>query len=79
MAAPLTSIDTGMNNGNDIIIEERSAEEITHINGERIAADGIKCWNPSFDVTPANLITKIITEAGFFLPEQLSKYEWKHE
>lgn len=71
VAAPRTSIDTNMHNGDNIIIEKRSAEEITHINGNRIAAEGIECWNPAFDVTPASLITGIITEIGTFSPEEL--------
>lgn len=71
VAAPQSSIDTNMHNGDDIIIEKRSAEEITHINGNRIAAEGIDCWNPAFDVTPASLITGIITEIGTFSPEEL--------
>lgn len=74
MAAPRTSIDTNMNNGDDIIIEERSAKEITHMNGERIVPEGIKCWNPSFDVTPASLITGIITEIGIFSPQELIEH-----
>jgi len=60
-----------MHNGDNIIIEKRSAEEITHINGNRIAAEGIECWNPAFDVTPASLIAGIITEIGTFSPEEL--------
>lgn len=74
VAAPRTSIDTNMNNGDDIIIEERSAKEITHMNGERIVPEGIKCWNPSFDVTPASLITGIITEIGTFSPQELIEH-----
>lgn len=74
VAAPRTSIDTNMYKGDDIIIEKRSAEEITHINGNRIAAEGIECWNPAFDVTPASLITGIITEIGTFSPEELKKH-----
>lgn len=57
-----------MPNGDDIIIEERPEKEITHMNEKRIAAEGIKCWNPAFDVTPADLITGIITEVGVFKP-----------
>lgn len=74
VAAPWTSIDIRMPNGNNIIIEERSEQEITHMNEKRIAAEGIKCWNPSFDVTPASLITGIITETGTFKPHELIKH-----
>jgi len=68
VAAPLTSIDTALKTGQEIKIEERPAQELTHIFGQRIAAQGIGVWNPSFDVTPANLISGIITECGVILP-----------
>jgi len=72
IAAPFTTIDKNIACGNDIVIEERSVQEITHYKGERVTPDGIKCWNPAFDVTPASLITGgIITERGVFKPEQL--------
>ena len=45
-------------------IEERAAEEVTEIGGVRIAPEGIGVLNPAFDVTPAQLITAIITERG---------------
>lgn len=64
VAAPLTSVDTTLSDGSKIHIEERPAREMTHIFGQRIAAEGIAVWNPSFDVTPAQLITGIITEHG---------------
>lgn len=71
MAAPLTSVDFQMPDGDGIVIEERSEREITHMNDKRIAAEGITCWNPAFDVTPASLITGIITEIGVFKPSEL--------
>lgn len=71
VAAPRTSIDMDIPNGHGIIIEERPEKEITHMNEKRIAAEGIKCWNPAFDVTPASLITAIITEIGVFKPDAL--------
>ena len=64
VAAPSTSIDCSLANGSLIHIEERPKHELTHINGMQIAAEGIDVWNPSFDVTPAKLITGIITEVG---------------
>ncbi|KAL2816176.1 Methylthioribose-1-phosphate isomerase [Aspergillus granulosus] len=78
VAAPLTTIDLTTSSGNDIIIEERPASEVTRIKGSqedditgdsklgtvRIAAHGINVWNPAFDVTPAELIDGIITEKG---------------
>lgn len=50
------------------MIEERGAEEITHISGVRIAPEGIKVYNPAFDVTPHENITGIITEKGIIRP-----------
>lgn len=73
VAAPLTSIDLNKANGEQIVIEERAEYEMTHVGGHRIAAKGIKCWNPAFDVTPASLITGIITEKGVFKPNELSQ------
>jgi methylthioribose-1-phosphate isomerase len=69
VAAPLTSIDTQLKSGESIKIEERPAHELTHIFGQRIAANGIGVWNPSFDVTPAHLISGIITERGVIKPD----------
>lgn len=67
VAAPLTSIDLTLSSGQEIVIEERSAKELLCSRGglgEQVAASGISVWNPAFDVTPANLITGIITEKG---------------
>ncbi|XP_022118539.1 methylthioribose-1-phosphate isomerase [Pieris rapae] len=71
VAAPFTSIDMNVPSGEHIKIEERPDKEMTHIGDRRIAAPGINCWNPSFDITPAFLITGIITEKGVFLPHML--------
>lgn len=72
IAAPTTTIDQNIKTGSDIVIEERNHEEITHYKHERVAAEGIGCWNPAFDVTPANLITGgIITEHGVFVANEL--------
>uniref|UniRef100_A0A0V0G7N2 Methylthioribose-1-phosphate isomerase n=1 Tax=Triatoma dimidiata TaxID=72491 RepID=A0A0V0G7N2_TRIDM len=73
VCAPVSSIDFNTKTGNDIPIEERSSTEITDIKNIRIAAPGISCWNPAFDITPANLITGIITEVGCFLPVRLEQ------
>ncbi|GMH41258.1 hypothetical protein BSKO_09168 [Bryopsis sp. KO-2023] len=64
VAAPSTSIDLATENGSLIDIEERPAEEITHFRGERVAPEGVKVWNPAFDVTPAKMIEGIVTEKG---------------
>lgn len=71
VAAPASTIDTSIKSGDEIIIEERSHEEVTHINGKRICAEGVNIINPGFDVTPAELITGIITEKGIFKPEEI--------
>ncbi len=64
VAAPLSTIDTNIKMGAEIPIEERSHEEVTHINGKSICAEGVKVINPGFDITPHELITGIITEVG---------------
>ncbi|CAH0546819.1 unnamed protein product [Brassicogethes aeneus] len=71
VAAPQTSIDLKIISGDRIVIEERPDREMTHIGEHRIAAKGIPCWNPAFDVTPASLIAGIITEKGVFKPDEL--------
>lgn len=69
IAAPLSTIDTNIKTGSEIVIEERDHEEVTHINGKRICAEGVKVINPGFDVTPNELITGIITEVGILKPD----------
>jgi methylthioribose-1-phosphate isomerase len=64
IVAPTTTIDFDIESGKEIKIEERSAEEVTHISGVRIAPEGIDVYNPAFDVTPGENITGIITEKG---------------
>jgi methylthioribose-1-phosphate isomerase len=63
VAAPISTLDLSIPSGDHIPIEERSAEEVTHLRGVRIAPD-VPVANPAFDVTPARLITAIITERG---------------
>lgn len=75
MAAPQTSIDFSLPDGDGIIIEERPNREITHINGQAITLADVHCWNPAFDVTPANLITGIITEFGTYEPAHLTELD----
>ena len=64
VAAPTSSIDLDCKDGSRIPIEERDPREVTHLAGRRIAATGIAVMNPAFDVTPADLVTAIITEHG---------------
>ncbi|MGO9640466.1 MAG: S-methyl-5-thioribose-1-phosphate isomerase [Candidatus Acidiferrales bacterium] len=63
VAAPMSTLDLSIPSGEHIPIEERAAEEVTHIRGVRIAPD-VEVANPAFDVTPARFITAIITERG---------------
>lgn len=64
VAAPLSTIDLSLKHGDQIPIEERSPQEITHCGNVRLAPEGIQVRNPAFDVTPARLVTAIITERG---------------
>jgi methylthioribose-1-phosphate isomerase len=74
VAAPMSSIDFSIPSGEDIPIEEREPEEVTHIFGKcQIAPDGIKVKNIAFDVTPHRYITAVITEKGAFRPIDLKK------
>ncbi|MBN8603431.1 MAG: S-methyl-5-thioribose-1-phosphate isomerase [Planctomycetes bacterium] len=68
VAAPSSTFDFKMESGADIPIEQRSAEEITEPFGKRIAPVGVPTYNPAFDVTPAELITALITEKGVIQP-----------
>lgn len=66
VAAPYSTIDPKLHDGDDIVIEERHPDELTTLAGKRIAPEGIPVYNPGFDVTPPELITAIITERGIF-------------
>ncbi len=68
VVAPFSTFDLNINSGKQIPIENRSAREVTRILGKTIAPDGVKVYNPAFDVTPHNLITAIITEKGIIKP-----------
>lgn len=72
VAAPFTSVDMSVASGESIVIEQRPHREMTHVAEHRIAAPGVSCWNPAFDITPACLITALITERGVFRPIELS-------
>ena len=68
VAAPTPTIDMKARDGDAIIIEERSCEEVTFVKGKRIAPKGVRVRHPAFDVTPAGLITALITEKGVISP-----------
>jgi methylthioribose-1-phosphate isomerase len=64
VAAPTSTIDLTLADGSSIPIEERNAREVTHLGDQRLAPEGVAVYNPAFDVTPARLISAIITEYG---------------
>ncbi|HAT72075.1 MAG TPA: S-methyl-5-thioribose-1-phosphate isomerase [Elusimicrobia bacterium] len=68
VAAPTPTIDLAAYSGDSIVIEERSIKEVTCIKGVSIAPRGVKARHPAFDVTPAGLITALITERGVITP-----------
>jgi methylthioribose-1-phosphate isomerase len=72
VAAPFSTIDVATKTGDSIPIEERSAAEVTDIGAMRIAPEGISVRHPAFDVTPARLITAIITDRGVLRPPYTS-------
>ena len=71
VAAPLSTFDPKIPDGSQIPIEERPAAEVTGYRGTRWAPDGVSVRNPAFDVTPAELITAIISEKGIASPPYL--------
>ncbi len=68
VCAPLSSVDLETADGSGIPIEERRESEVLELGGVRIAPPGASAWNPAFDVTPAELITAIVTEEGALRP-----------
>ena len=68
VAAPTSTIDPATPDGAHIPIEERAPEEVTGWCGHPAAPAGARAWNPAFDVTPAELVTAIITDRGVFAP-----------
>ncbi|WP_054708300.1 S-methyl-5-thioribose-1-phosphate isomerase [Bacillus sp. JCM 19041] len=74
VCAPTSTIDFDSKHGRDIVIEERAAEEITtKWYTEPMAPEGVKTYNPAFDVTDHSLITAIVTEKGIFKPTELNQ------
>jgi methylthioribose-1-phosphate isomerase len=64
VAAPISTFDLSLPSGDQIPIEQRSPEEVTHVQGVRVAPDGARVENPAFDVTPHRYVTAIVTERG---------------
>ncbi len=67
VAAPVSTVDLATADGAGIVIEERPEAEVT-----TFAPPGTRAWNPAFDITPARLITAIITELGVLAPDRLA-------
>ena len=68
VVAPSSTFDLSIARGDEITIEERDQEEVLNLYGRRIAPHGVRALNPAFDVTPAELITAIVTEKGIIWP-----------
>jgi methylthioribose-1-phosphate isomerase len=68
VAAPLSTFDAKIADGSKIPIEERPADEVTHVAGQRVAAEGAAVRNPAFDVTPHRHVTAIVCERGVARP-----------
>jgi methylthioribose-1-phosphate isomerase len=64
VAAPWSTIDLDTPSGAEIPIEDRPAAEVSHVLGQRILPQGVPVLNPAFDVTPAELVTALITDRG---------------
>ncbi|HEX2498673.1 MAG TPA: S-methyl-5-thioribose-1-phosphate isomerase [Actinomycetes bacterium] len=68
VVAPRSTLDRTLPDGSGIAIEHRDSAEVTHIGGQPVAPDGATAFNPAFDVTPADLVTAIVTETGVYRP-----------
>ncbi|MGI8730040.1 MAG: S-methyl-5-thioribose-1-phosphate isomerase [Solirubrobacteraceae bacterium] len=68
VAGPTSTIDASIATGEEIVIEERDADEVRHAGGALLAPPDTPCRNPAFDVTPAELITALVTERGIAQP-----------
>jgi methylthioribose-1-phosphate isomerase len=73
VAAPSSTIDRATPDGSRIPIEQREADEVASWRGSRTAPEGVRVWNPAFDVTPAALVTAIITDKGIFKPAEVGR------
>ena len=73
VAAPTSTVDMQITDGEQIPIEQRSADEVLGVFGQAVAAPGAEAWNPAFDVTPAELVDAIVTEKGVVLAPDTEK------
>ncbi len=77
VAAPLSTVDFAIATGAEIPIEERDPQEVSQVGSTVICPSGIDFYNPAFDVTPATLITAIVTEYGAVTPQKLKELRGK--
>ncbi len=75
VAAPRSTIDLATPDGSYIPIEERAPAEVTGFGGQAVAPASVGVWNPAFDVTPAELVTAIITDQGIVRPGEIGRLE----
>ena len=68
VAGPTSTIDAAIETGEEIVIEERDMDEVRHAGGALLTEAGTPCRNPAFDVTPAELVTALVTERGIASP-----------
>jgi methylthioribose-1-phosphate isomerase len=68
VAAPISTLDLSIPDGSHIPIEQRDSGEVTHIGGVRMVPEGVRVFNPAFDVTPHEFVSAIITERGVARP-----------
>lgn len=74
VAGPMSTLDSDCRSGAEIVIEERDPEEVRSAGGHPLAAAETPCRNPAFDVTPASLITALVTERGILRPAELDSH-----
>ncbi|HEU5303497.1 MAG TPA: S-methyl-5-thioribose-1-phosphate isomerase, partial [Gemmatimonadales bacterium] len=72
VAAPSSTLDPNTPDGDAIPIEQREPAEVAGWQGARTAPAGVRVWNPAFDVTPAELVTAIVTDRGIFAPADVA-------
>jgi methylthioribose-1-phosphate isomerase len=68
VAVPASSFDLSLSDGEAIPIEQRASDEVTHFGGSHVAPEGVRVFNPAFDVTPPRLIRGLITDRGVIQP-----------
>lgn len=77
VAAPTSTFDLN-HSANEVVIEERNPEEVTHFGTQKIAPDGVRVFNPAFDITPMRYVRAIICETGVLSPKDFESHaKWK--